>query len=381
MKALFIVEPNFLFVHVGVRRVILYYTEIIRKSGMDVYFATPSAGKLFLGNYTKVKTENSKTKSSPYWSHGDKPDLHKESKHTDEVHHISWTDTIADSSNYNIVIITAPWVCYLGLPSIQGAIGIVYDLVPNLLACAAINFPNFINIYEFANHHNTGFTYYLSHASKILCISKSTKNDFVALYRTSNFQGNIISNIPYQLNKNTSIGRSNNKNLLLVNALDWRKNFLNIEKIIQAAAKKVSFNLYVVGQERIPLPTAIAFLEGAASLGLNVHWWREADDTTLLSLYRESSVLLFPSIYEGLGLPILEAQEHGIPVITSNTSSCSEINLNPELCFDPNDITGMTSSLVSILNGTHTHLSGIKLQEALHAFLKPQQMKGEDLHA
>lgn len=61
----------------------------------------------------------------------------------------------------------------------------------------------------------------------------------------------------------------------------------------------------------------------------------EVDDDTLLRLYQGCEVFVFPSLYEGFGLPVLEAMRCGAPVIASNLSSLPELVTEPEAAFDP----------------------------------------------
>jgi glycosyltransferase involved in cell wall biosynthesis len=58
-------------------------------------------------------------------------------------------------------------------------------------------------------------------------------------------------------------------------------------------------------------------------------------DEDLKALYAESSVFLFPSLYEGFGLPCLEAMAAGLPVVCSDTSSMPEVVGSEGLFFDP----------------------------------------------
>jgi glycosyltransferase involved in cell wall biosynthesis len=77
----------------------------------------------------------------------------------------------------------------------------------------------------------------------------------------------------------------------------------------------------------------------AATLGLGsrVHLLRNAPDEGLLALYREAIALVMPSLVEGFGLPVLEAQAVGCPVITSNRGALAETAGDAALLVDPLD--------------------------------------------
>ena len=63
----------------------------------------------------------------------------------------------------------------------------------------------------------------------------------------------------------------------------------------------------------------------------------DADDPTLVTLYQRATGLLFPSFYEGFGLPVLEAMALGCPVVTSSVSSLPEVAGDAALLVDPSD--------------------------------------------
>lgn len=72
-------------------------------------------------------------------------------------------------------------------------------------------------------------------------------------------------------------------------------------------------------------------------------------DDELANLYRSAYIFLFPSLYEGFGIPVLEAMATGTPVITSNVTSLPEICNNSALLINPQNINEIVSSIERII--------------------------------
>jgi glycosyltransferase involved in cell wall biosynthesis len=73
------------------------------------------------------------------------------------------------------------------------------------------------------------------------------------------------------------------------------------------------------------------------------------DDSTLTTLYANALFLAMPSLYEGFGLPLVEAMVHGTPVLTSNNSSMPEVAGNAGLLVDPLDIQSIQDGLGELI--------------------------------
>lgn len=73
----------------------------------------------------------------------------------------------------------------------------------------------------------------------------------------------------------------------------------------------------------------------------------------LPALYRNASVFIYPSFYEGFGLPILEAMNQGTPVVTSKVSSLPEVGSDAVLYCDPNNVADMEMVIKNVLNNNH----------------------------
>ena len=72
-------------------------------------------------------------------------------------------------------------------------------------------------------------------------------------------------------------------------------------------------------------------------------------DNDLTYWYNLAAVLVFPSVYEGFGLPVLEAMACGVPVVAANTSSVPEVLGQAGLLFEPSDITALVDHLIGVL--------------------------------
>ena len=74
-----------------------------------------------------------------------------------------------------------------------------------------------------------------------------------------------------------------------------------------------------------------------------------ARDEDLPLLYNCADLFVYPSLYEGFGLPPLEAMACGVPVITSNTSSLPEVVGNAGIMVDPHDINSLSEAMNNVL--------------------------------
>lgn len=345
--ALLVVERDFLDTHVGVRRVVLYYWQMLERQGFRVSLAHLKDGRLYGAKWLSVSdviaAEANARNDRPVWTsttrdYREVPTTLRRSPSQTLV----WQDREVRLDDYNVTVVTNPWLCAGGMPDGPITAGIVYDMVPNLLAVGALNMGAIIDVYDFARKHDQGYQLYLNRAEKILSISESAGTDFKKFYRLEGLlAGKVSTVVPFEISdvervrSERSAVEGQKSRILLVNILDARKNFSGVKSALKIAALSKTFDVDVVGKERMPLSGVIDFLGSLADMGGEVSWYRDCSNAALHRLYAEADLLVFPSYYEGLGLPILEAQSHGVPVVTSDTSSCVEVNLNRDLAVDP----------------------------------------------
>ena len=125
---------------------------------------------------------------------------------------------------------------------------------------------------------------------------------------------------------------------LTVGTLQPRK---NVERLLEAwlmlpKALRDERALVVVGARGWRCETLVARLERAGLDGENIVWLDKVTDAQALRhLYLGAGVFAFPSLYEGFGIPIVEAFASGVPVVASNASSLPEVTQGAALEFDP----------------------------------------------
>jgi glycosyltransferase involved in cell wall biosynthesis len=106
--------------------------------------------------------------------------------------------------------------------------------------------------------------------------------------------------------------------------------------------------LLIIGDEISKLP-ALRRAVHELKLHKHVRFLGYIPDETLAVLYRSAEVFVFPSLYEGFGLPPLEAMASGTPVVTSNTSSLPEVTGGAAVLVDPYDVESIVDGVRRVL--------------------------------
>jgi glycosyltransferase involved in cell wall biosynthesis len=197
-------------------------------------------------------------------------------------------------------------------------------------------------------------------AKKILAVSQSTKNDIVKVYGISpekitvthlgvdpRFKPMTYDEVQPVLDK---YNLAYKKYILFCGTLQPRK---NIGKLVDAFIKlkkdyRIEEKLVIAGGrgwlwEPIVAKIAEAGMKDAIrSLGF-------IDTKDLPALYNGAEVLTLPALYEGFGLPPLEAMACGIPVVVSNVSSMPEVVGDAGILVDPNSIESIAEGILNVL--------------------------------
>jgi len=139
--------------------------------------------------------------------------------------------------------------------------------------------------------------------------------------------------------------------LLVVATLEPRKNIARLVRAYAAlpTATKARHPLVIVGARgwlNHELERTLTPLEAAGT----VRRLGYVGEDELPALYAGAHAFAFPSLYEGFGLPVLEAMASGVPVLTSNVSSLPEVAGDAALLVDPNDEDALREGLVRLLD-------------------------------
>lgn len=141
--------------------------------------------------------------------------------------------------------------------------------------------------------------------------------------------------------------------VLYVGSLQPRK---NLTRLVRAFARLLSYSEILSGQLVLaiagtPAWLADSILREPERLGIagRVRFLGYVDSSDLAALLSGAAAFVFPSLYEGFGFPVLEAQACGVPVLTSNTSSLPEVAGEGAWLVDPTDIDAIADGMRRLL--------------------------------
>lgn len=187
----------------------------------------------------------------------------------------------------------------------------------------------------------------LRRADKIVCVSHSTQRDVLSYDHTLAEKSVVIPCGGAALKKNSQepISNLDGKHFILfVGTVEPRK---NIDRLCKAflslsSEKKKLYKLVIAGRQgwnnvKVPISDNILFVENPSSGQLN---W----------LYKNCLFFAFPSLYEGFGIPLREAQLFGKSLLTSNCSSMPEVAGDSALYIDPKDVDAIKAGMVRLID-------------------------------
>lgn len=232
--------------------------------------------------------------------------------------------------------------------------------VPTILTVHDLIFKVFPEHHKRLNHIflNRAMPLFVQHADAIITISEASKADIIYFYQTPpekihviyeaaapNFTApspEAIEGVRYKFNLPARF-------LLVVGTIEPRKNYSRLVRVLMRLRQKdPDLKLVVVGSKGWLFED---FYQTIADEQATEHviFPGFVPDADLPALYGAATVAVMPSLYEGFGLPLLEAMACGKPVVSSNSASLPELGGDVPLYFDPSDDDAMLAALEQVL--------------------------------
>lgn len=140
------------------------------------------------------------------------------------------------------------------------------------------------------------------------------------------------------------------KNILYVGSESPRKNLARLIQALPLVRKELDIRFVKVGVPREPYHSQLQELVYQLDLGDVVHFHGPVEMEHLPLVYSMADVFVFPSLYEGFGLPVLEAMASGCAVVTSNMTSLPEVAGDAAEMVDPYDPQSIASGILRVLS-------------------------------
>ncbi|MCW7493192.1 glycosyltransferase family 4 protein [Leptospira sp. 2 VSF19] len=190
-------------------------------------------------------------------------------------------------------------------------------------------------------------------ADRIVCVSNSTKDDFLSIYNHIPKEKVFVIHNAGDLSKEPVEGTQDfgADYILFVGNRGEYKNFEFLLKVFSSLSREKKLILVCAGGKSFS-PKELKNING---LGLSdkVKHVSFSSDTVLANLYRNAKLFVYPSLYEGFGIPLLEAMSVGCPVFCSDIKVFKEVAGDAAEYFDPKNATAFCELLLENLNSTH----------------------------
>jgi len=221
-------------------------------------------------------------------------------------------------------------------------------LVVTIHDVAFETYPNSFSIF-FRLYYKFIIPINIKRADKILTVSKSSKCEIEKYYPLSKERIEVIYLGANPIFKRLDIQKK--KQILYVGSMNERKNFSSVLKAYTMLDRS-DYTLLMVGRFSLnfALDDATKILIDAVNANPNIEFKSDVCNDELVKIYNESMLFVFPSFYEGFGLPMLEAMACGTSVVCSNTTSLPEVGGDAVVYCDPNNVNDIVEKMEMVLS-------------------------------
>lgn len=256
--------------------------------------------------------------------------------------------------------------------------GIKKSGIKSVLTIHDVAFKTFPFMYKQIDRliYDKKWKYACESANRIIAISECTKKDIIRFYGVPEDKIDVVyqpvAPIYYNENKQKDhellvsiLGekRANQPFMLYVGSINSRKNLLGIVKAMEMMPKELQIPLVVVGSGGPYKQKVKNYIYEHDMESLFV-WPEVIGNERLMQLYLHATLFVYPSFYEGFGLPVVEAQLCGCPVVTSCVSSLPEAGGPFALKANPDNVEDICKNMVKLLSdSSYRQELGRKAQE------------------
>ncbi|HMP42290.1 MAG TPA: glycosyltransferase family 1 protein [Roseiflexaceae bacterium] len=220
------------------------------------------------------------------------------------------------------------------------------------------------HVAENTSMHHAKETFAMTRATRLIAVSHATRDDLVRFLGIDPARIRVVyeaADPSFSPSRGARLddalaryGLRPGGYLLSVGTLEPRKNYI---RLIEAYARLQTRHpdvppLVIAGGQGWHFADILAAPERAGVAG-RVRFLGRVADEDLPLIYAGATLFVYPSLYEGFGLPILEALACGVPVVAANTSSIPEVIGDAGLLCEPYDVTSITAALERLLADPH----------------------------
>lgn len=248
-------------------------------------------------------------------------------------------------------------------------LGIKNSGIKSVLTIHDVAFKTFPDMYNWIDRviYDIKWNYACKAADRIIAISECTKKDIIHYYNIPEDKIDVVyqpvNPIYYQEDKQkkpeilTKILGDNAKRpyMLYVGTINSRKNLLGIVKAMEQLPKDLQIPLVVVGNGGAYKQKVLNYISEHNMEDLFI-WTEIIGHDQLMQLYLNATLFVYPSFYEGFGLPVVEAELCGCPVVTSNVSSLPEAGGPFALKVNPESVEDISSNMAKLLSDPNLRL-------------------------
>lgn len=239
-----------------------------------------------------------------------------------------------------------------------------FSRVPTVVSVMDLSFVHFPHMFKASDLYQlkSWTAYSVRKAKKVLTISQASKNDIIKYYHLE--PGKVIVTYPgvkkglMTNDKGLNMDKIKRKYgiqgdyILFVGTLQPRK---NVARLIEAFSTLKDMpgdpSLVLVGKKGW-LYEEILQAPKKFDIEDKVIFLDYVSDEDLPSLYKNAACFVLPSLYEGFGLPVLEAMSYGCPVVTSNVSSLPEVGGDAVFYINPESVEDIANGIKKVLTDT-----------------------------